>query len=124
MGGNADAVIKLIGQIAQRQGLGSLLAQGTVKAADEIGGLAHEFTVHSKGLEMPAHDPRAYSSLALAYATSNRGACHLQGFTHALEASVTMPELGFPEILDRFSTDQKGGAMTAAMQDLMSLLIL
>ncbi len=118
--GNADAVIKLIGQIAQRQGLGSLLAQGTVKAADEIGGLAHEFTVHSKGLEMPAHDPRAYSSLALAYATSNRGACHLQGFTHALEASVTMPELGFPEILDRFSTDQKG-AMTAAMQDLMSL---
>ncbi|HHY93168.1 MAG TPA: aldehyde ferredoxin oxidoreductase, partial [Firmicutes bacterium] len=118
--GNADAMLGLIEQIAHRRALGALLAQGTVRAAQEIGGLAREFTVHSKGLEFPAHDPRTYNSLAVGYATSNRGACHLQGFTHGLELSLTMPDLGFPEIVDRFAADGKG-TMTAAMQNLMSL---
>ncbi|HHV56375.1 MAG TPA: aldehyde ferredoxin oxidoreductase family protein [Firmicutes bacterium] len=118
--GSAAAMLGLIDQIAHRRALGALLAEGTVRAAKKIGGLAPEFTVHSKGLEFPAHDPRTYNSLALGYATSNRGACHLQGFTHGLELSLTMPDLGFPEILDRFAAEQKG-AMTAAMQNLMSL---
>lgn len=118
--GNADAMLGLIDQIAHRRALGALLAEGTVRAAESIGGLAREFTVHSKNLEFPAHDPRTYNSLAVGYATSNRGACHLQGFTHGLELSWAMPELGFPTIQDRFGVEQKG-AMTAAMQNLMCL---
>lgn len=118
--GNADAMLGLIEQIALRRGLGALLAEGTVRAAARIGGLAPEFTVHSKGLEFPAHDPRGLSSLAVGYATSNRGACHLQGFTHALEVAVSMPELNLPNILDRFADTGKGVA-TAAMQNLMCL---
>lgn len=118
--GNADAMVGLIDQIANRRALGALLAEGTVRAAEKIGGLAREFTVHSKGLEFPAHDPRAYNSLAVGYATSNRGACHLQGFTHGLELSISVPELGFPEIMDRFSPNKKG-ALVATMQNLMCL---
>ncbi|MBN2552123.1 MAG: hypothetical protein JXB06_05110, partial [Spirochaetales bacterium] len=49
-----------------------------------------------KGLEIPSHDPRAFSSIALGYATSPRGACHLQAYSHGVEAWLAMPELGFP----------------------------
>ncbi|RKX76893.1 MAG: aldehyde ferredoxin oxidoreductase, partial [Spirochaetes bacterium] len=73
-----------------------------------------------KGLELPSHDPRAFYSQALGYATSPRGACHLQSYSHGLEAWMTMPELGFPEIAERLSTERKG-EMVAKMQNLMSL---
>lgn len=119
--GNAEAMLELIHRIAKRQGIGAVLAEGTRKAAQTIGGLAEEYAIHVKGLEFPAHDPRAYNSVALGYATSNRGACHLQGFTHMFEKSVTMPEMGYPEIQDRFGTEGKG-RLVAKCQDLMCLL--
>jgi len=69
---------------------------------------------------LPAHDPRALFSSALAYATANRGACHLQALSYPVEISLAMPDLGFPEPLDRFSTDRKG-ELVARMQHLVSL---
>ncbi len=63
--------------------------------------------MHVKGLELPAHDPRAKSGLALGYATSNRGACHLQAFTHDFEDGANMPSLGYDTTLDRFGTNGK-----------------
>lgn len=71
----------------------------TVRAAEEIGVKASEFALHVKGLELPAHDPRVFYSLALGYATSNRGACHLQAYSHPLEGWITMPDLGYSECL-------------------------
>jgi aldehyde:ferredoxin oxidoreductase len=56
----------------------------------------------------------------LGYATSPRGACHLQAYSHGLEAWTPQPELGFPEIVDRFSLERKA-ELTARMQDLMSM---
>ena len=67
-----------------------------------------------------AHDPRAYNSLALGYATSNRGACHLQGFTHIFERGLTCPELGYPEVQDPFGEEGKG-EFVAKLQDLMCI---
>lgn len=119
--GNADALVELVRQIGEKRGLGELLGRGVRAAAEEIGGLALEFAVHTKGLEFPAHDPRAYNSVGLGYATSNRGACHLQGFTHQFEKAVTMPEIGFPEIQDRFGLERKG-ELVARAQDLMCLM--
>ncbi|GAG38505.1 unnamed protein product, partial [marine sediment metagenome] len=71
--GNSSALIEMIHCIAQRKGLGELLGNGVRQAADIVGGAAHEFAIHVKGLEPPAHDPRARFSIALGYATSNRG---------------------------------------------------
>lgn len=116
--GNPEALISLIHLIARREGIGDLLAEGTRRAAERLGGRAAEFAVHVKGLELPAHDPRAYNSLAIGYATSNRGACHLQGFSYGFEKSVTMPEFGWTEVFDRFSQDKAGLCKTA--QDLMA----
>jgi len=118
--GDADAAIRLTEMIARKEGIGALLSEGVKKAAEKLGGLALEMAIHSKGLELPMHDPRAYASIAVAYATSNRGACHLQGLTHPLEGRLVIPELGYNEPLDRFDVNGKG-IMTAKMQDLMAM---
>jgi len=118
--GNSQALVELTRQIGEKKNLGDLLGQGLRRASEKIGGLAFEFAIHTKGLAFPAHDPRAYNSVALAYATSNRGACHLQGFTHIFERNLTMPELGYEEVQDRFSTEGKG-ELVAKLQDLMCM---
>ena len=92
-----------------------------MRAANRIGGLAHEFAIHVKGLELPAHDPRAYYSQGLSYATANRGACHMQGMTHVFERNVTLPDLGYPEIQDPHGVEGKG-RLVAVTQNLMCIL--
>jgi aldehyde:ferredoxin oxidoreductase len=118
--GNGEALLEMVRRIGEREGLGRLLGEGVKRAAEAIGGGAEEFAVHVKGLEPAMHDPRAYASLAVGYATSNRGACHLQGFSHVPEGRVAMPDLGYPEILDRFATAGKG-ELVAKAQNLMCM---
>ena len=119
--GDAEAVLKLIHAIGRQQGIGQLLGQGVRLAAEQIGGGAEDFAFHVKGLELPAHDPRAFNSLALGYATSNRGACHLQGGSYFFEKAAVLPEIGIHEALDRFRTDNQG-AVQARLQDTMSIM--
>src|SRR3990172_2838052 len=118
--GNGVAMVEMVRRIGERQGLGRLLGDGVKRAAAAIGQGAEDFAIHVKGLEVPMHDPRAYASLAVGYATSNRGACHLQGFSHVPEGRVAMPDLGYPEIMDRFATEGKG-EMVAKAQNLMAM---
>lgn len=119
--GNAEAMIEMVRQIGERVGLGKLLGEGVKRAAEAIGGLAWEFAHHVKGLEFPAHDPRAFNGVALAYATSNRGACHLQAFTHPFERVVKIPELGYEEPHNRLAVEGKG-EFVAKLQNLMSMV--
>ncbi len=118
--GDGKTLLALIEMIVKKEGIGEILSQGTRRAAEAIGGIASEFAIHVKGLELPAHDPRAYISLGVGYATSNRGACHLQGYSYAFERGLTSPDMGFPEVLDRFSMDRKG-ELAAKTQNLMSM---
>ena len=119
--GNGDALLEMIKKIVNRQDLGKLLGEGLVKASKEIGGNSCEFAVHVKGLDFPAHDPRAKVSVALGYATSNRGACHLQAFTHDFEDGAAMPDLGYKETLDLFEIKGKA-KFVVDFQHLMSML--
>ncbi len=74
--GDPAQTFELIHRMAEnRPGIGALLAQGTKKAAAQIGGGA-EFAIHVKGLELPYHHPRALRGLEIAYATLPRGATH------------------------------------------------
>ncbi|MGI5838439.1 MAG: aldehyde ferredoxin oxidoreductase family protein [bacterium] len=118
--GDSAAMLRLVEMIGRQEGIGALLGQGTRRAAAELGGLAPEFAINVKGLDFPAHDPRAYSSLAVGYATSNRGACHLQGYSYAFERGLKSPDLGYPEPLDRFAAAEKG-VLAAETQNLMCL---
>jgi aldehyde:ferredoxin oxidoreductase len=120
--GDAGAVHALIEKIAHRDGFGDLLAEGTRRAAEKIGGLAPECAVHVRGLEFPAHDPRAAVGTALQYSTSPRGACHLSSFTHDFEIPGRFPGLGLTPALtlDRFSTEGKA-PFIKMMQDFMGV---
>jgi aldehyde:ferredoxin oxidoreductase len=74
--GDPDLVVELVQRMGEnRPGIGALLAQGTRKAAAQIGGGA-EFAIEVKGLELPFHHPRALRGLEIAYATLPRGASH------------------------------------------------
>ena len=53
--------------IARREGVGALLADGVMRAAEKLGHGADQFAVHAGGQELSAHDPRFYPSLALVY---------------------------------------------------------
>jgi len=86
--GNSESVIKMIGKIANREGwLGDTLADGVRSASEKIGNGSNSFALHVKGLEVPAYDPRGVWGMALTYATSIRGACHLKSWTVAAENS-------------------------------------
>lgn len=74
--GDASALLKCIELIAHRQGIGSLLAEGSLKAARAVGAGSEEWSMQVKGLEMPGYDPRRHQNLGLGLAISARGACH------------------------------------------------
>ncbi|HOX28725.1 MAG TPA: aldehyde ferredoxin oxidoreductase family protein, partial [bacterium] len=93
--GDPGQVIQLLNMTSSREGIGNLLAEGVKRMSEKIGKGSEKFAVHSKGLEAPMHDPRAYHGLALAYATSPRGACHIKHLDMVVEMGLySYPEFG------------------------------
>ncbi len=78
--GDVDAIADLLNKIATGTGIGKTLAQGIRYAAKEWG--LEDMAVHVKGLEPPGYDPRVLKGSGLAFATSDRGACHLRATFH------------------------------------------
>ena len=118
--GSGDALIALIEAIGMRKGIGNLLAAGVKKVAEHYGPAAKDSAVEVKGMDLPAHDPRAFYVLGIQYATANRGACHLSSYADVLEKGVVFPRMGFPEVMDRFQSKGKG-ILNAKMQDFCAL---
>lgn len=83
--GEVDSIADLLKKITYRKGIGDLLAQGIKTAADEWGMQDH--AIHVKGLEPAGYDPRVLKGMGLAYATSDRGACHLRATFYKPELS-------------------------------------
>ena len=76
--GNARALVPLVGAMARGEGaLGRALASGAQRLAERYGHPHAAMAV--KGMEIPAYDPRVTWTQALAYMTTARGGCHLQG---------------------------------------------
>lgn len=83
--GDHEAMIKIVRLIGENQGAGQIIGQGVRRAAEYYGRGSGDFAMHVKGLELPAYDPRAALGMGLAYATSDRGACHLRAWTVGAE---------------------------------------
>ncbi len=107
--GDPDKMIELTHQVGNREGLGNTLAEGAARAAAAFGDPHIAMTV--KGQSIPAYDPRGLKGMGIAYATSNRGACHLRAYTPASEI------LGVPEKTDPLAWEGKG-KLTKVFQDL------
>ena len=92
-------LLQLLEEIAAGRGEGAELGRGALHFATQHGlpGAA----MVSKGLEFPAYDPRGAHGMALAYATSTRGGCHLRAYPSAHEI------LRKPVATDRFSLSGK-----------------
>ena len=75
--GNAEAMVKIVEMIGEREGIGDLLAEGSMRVAKKIGGEAWKFAVNVKGQELPMHEPRLKRALGLGYAVSPTGADHM-----------------------------------------------
>jgi aldehyde:ferredoxin oxidoreductase len=118
--GNAPSMLELIRMIGEKRGVGELLGKGVRQAAQELGGGSEEFAMHVKGMEMPAHDPRAFPSVGLGYATSNRGACHLAAWSGIFENRMSLPSVGYPQPLPRFTGEGKA-KLVYDMQNVMGM---
>ncbi|WP_226008116.1 aldehyde ferredoxin oxidoreductase family protein [Natrinema salinisoli] len=111
--GDSETMIDLIERIARREDdLGDLLAEGPRRVADRMD--ARENSLAVKGQTIAAYDPRCMKGMGIGYATSNRGACHLRGYTPAAEI------LGIPEKVDPYEYEGKG-ELTAQFQDLHAI---
>jgi aldehyde:ferredoxin oxidoreductase len=118
--GNAEGAETLIRMIAAREGFGDLLAEGMKVAAERIGGTAMEYAIQVNNMALPAHDPRAYASLALGYSTSDHGPAHTDSFSFWFERGTTFPEIGIEKVMDRFQSEGKA-EMVVKVQNVMNL---
>ena len=111
--GGAEGLLSIVEQIARREGLGDLLAEGSRRAAAELGGGSMEWAMQIKGLEMPGYEPRSLKTLALGLAVATRGACHNR--SAAYQADVA-------ELVDRLSAEESRGRIVAEGEDQEALL--
>lgn len=81
--GDVDGIATLFRQVAERTGAGELLAEGVRSASEALG--LEDIAVHVKGLEPAGYEPRALKGMGLAYAISDRGACHLRATVYKAE---------------------------------------
>jgi len=111
--GDSDAVIGLIHAIANREGIGNELAEGTLRLSQKYNAQNH--AIHVKGLEVPNHDPRAFGGMAVVYAMASRGASHLEGDMYSVDMGVEVREIGITSG-DRLENEGKG-IIAARAQD-------
>ncbi|MCF7876625.1 aldehyde ferredoxin oxidoreductase C-terminal domain-containing protein, partial [Candidatus Bipolaricaulota bacterium] len=103
--GDPEVIVDLVEKIAHREGLGEELAKGVAELEKELGA---DFAVEVKGQEVPMHEPRGKKGLGISYATTPRGANHMEGAHDTmLEEEPLAPEIGVTEPLDRFSYEGK-----------------
>ena len=111
--GNADALLAMIPAIATRSGLGALLAEGSRRAAAQIGEEALHWAMQVKGMELPGYEPRSLKTMALGLAVSPRGACHNRSGAY---------EADFSGQVNRLRADCGRGALVAASEDFAAVL--
>jgi len=111
--GDASEMIDMLTRIAERDDdLADHLAEGPNHLAEEFD--AEDNSLAVKGQSIAAYDPRCMKGMGIAFATSNRGACHLRGYTPAAEI------LGIPEKVDPYAWEGKG-ELTVTFQDMHAI---
>jgi aldehyde:ferredoxin oxidoreductase len=111
--GDAHALVRITEETAKGIGFGKEMGLGSRRLCERYGHPDLSMTV--KGQEFPAYDGRALQGMGLEYATSNRGACHVRGYT------VSSEILGVPEKTDPLVHEGKAG-LVKAFQDMTAVV--
>ena len=111
--GNGEGMLAAIRAIAERQGVGELLAEGSRRAALETGAETSDWAMHVKGLELPGYEPRSLKTMALGLAVNPRGACHNRSGAY---------EADFSGQVDRFHGDAGRGRIVVESEDFAAVL--
>src|SRR5207237_5860765 len=106
--GAADAVPRAIEQMARREGVGALLADGSRAAARRLGHGSEAWSMQVKGLELPGYEPRSLKTAALGLAVAARGACHHRSNAYDADLSGRV---------DRFGAGDERGQVVAEAED-------
>ena len=111
--GDAEALIRALDEIGARQGLGELLAEGTKRAAERVGGGSAAFAMHVKGLELPGYEPRTLQGMALGLAVNSRGADHNRSGAYEADLSGDYDRMagGDAQIAGAIETEDRAAIM-------------
>ncbi len=104
--GDSEGALALLRLIALRRGFGDTLAEGVSLASRKIGKNSERYAMHVKGLEYPGYEPRGTFSMALAYATSDRGADHNRAWPVAYDAFGKLDPFTLQGKAELVQTDQ------------------
>lgn len=111
--GSGEELIECIRFIAEREGVGDLLAEGSLRASRIVGRGTDGWAMQVKGLEMPGYEPRSLKTMALGLAVSTRGACHNRSSAY---------EADFSARVNRLEVDEERGRITADGEDFSAVL--
>lgn len=119
--GDPDIIVDLVHLIARREGIGDLLAEGTMRMSEKLGQGSKDFAMHVKGLELPAYDSRAVQMTGLTYATANRGGDHITAYVQG-PTFVDSPFLIIDEseIKDPFVADPEEVNVAIDLEDMLT----
>jgi aldehyde:ferredoxin oxidoreductase len=111
--GDADALLRALDEIGARQGLGELLAEGSRRAAQRVGGGSAAFAPQVKGLELPGYEPRTMQAMALGLAVNSRGADHNRSGAYEADLSGGHDRLagGREHVTAAIETEDRAAAM-------------
>jgi len=111
--GDADALLRVIAEIGARDGLGDLLADGSRRAAERVGGGSDAFAPHVKGMEMPGYEPRTLHAMALGLAVNARGADHNRSGAYEADLSGELDRLdgGAAHVAAAVETEDRAAVM-------------
>ena len=83
--GSGEALVRMVEATAYREGFGDEIAEGAKLMGEKFSN--PDVFMGVKGQEFPAYDPRGFQGMGVAYATCNRGACHLRAWTPGIEST-------------------------------------
>jgi len=111
--GDAAALHRALDEIGAGSGLGDLLAEGSRRAAEQVGGGSDAFAPHVKGLEMPGYEPRTLHAMALGLAVNARGADHNRSGAYEADLSGDLDRLagGDAHVAAAVETEDRAAVM-------------
>jgi len=112
--GDVEMAHRLVEMMARREGFGTVLAEGSAALAEQFE--APDLAATVNRLEVPMHDPRAFVGLAVSYALSPRGACHMEGDMYGVDTGQG-PAVELSIVPgDRFENSEEKGRIAARQQ--------